>query len=153
MMSANGFLPEWFGGNADVVRLLDDLSYVSHVWDDLIDKDKTVSADRINAAFERALIHIPANPVYLHFHAHLSPLMHAGIIGFVAANRMERSGDAHQIEIAHGLRYAVAHTGAFLVVAMNPRERAEEILPDLWKAMMPERFNDYFKEHTDVRIE
>jgi hypothetical protein len=36
----------------------------------------------------------------------------------------------------------------YLVSVLNSRERAEEILPLLWKAMMPERFDEYMKEHT-----
>lgn len=144
------YTPDWFNGDTDAVRLLDDLGFVSHIWDDMIDQDKAVTPAQINSAFERALVHIPANPAY-HRHQHaLAPLMFTGIMGFYTANRMEKSGDAHQVEIAHGLRYAVANVGMYLVSVLNSRERAEEILPLLWKAMMPERFDDYLKEHIHV---
>jgi hypothetical protein len=145
------YTPDWFNGDADAMRLLDDLGFVSHVWDDLIDQDKPVPADKISSAFERALVHIPTNPAYQRHQHALAPLMFTGIMGFYAATRMERSGDAHQVEIAHGLRYAVANVGMYLVSVLNSRERAEEILPLLWKAMMPERFDDYMKEHGHVR--
>jgi len=147
------YTPEWFNGNMDAVRLLDDLGYVAHIWDDLIDKDKPVSDEAINSAFERALSDIPSNPVYLKYQPALAPLIFTGIMGFHAANRMERSGDLHQLEIAHGLRYAVGHVGTFLVTVFNNKTRAAEILPDVWKAMMPERIDDYMKEHTNVRSE
>ncbi len=104
--------------------------------------------EKINLAFECALVHIPANPVYQRHQSALAPLIFTGIQGFYAATRMEQSGDAHQIEIAHGLRYAVANTGMYLVSVLNSRERAAEIMPLLWQAMMPERFDDYLKEHT-----
>lgn len=143
--------PLWFGGDVDAVRLLDDLGVVAHIWDDLIDKDKPVSDAMINLAFECALLHIPMNPVYRRHQDALAPLILTGIAGFHAATRMERSGDEHQIEIAHGLRYALGQVGTYLVSVLNPRDAADAYLPLVWQAMMPERFNDYHKEHSHVR--
>jgi hypothetical protein len=71
-------------------------------------------------------------------------------MGFLTATQMEKSGDAHQVEIAHGLRYAVAQVAVFMVILTNTHERALEILPELWKEMMPERWDDYAKEHLNV---
>ena len=141
------YTPDWFGGDADAVRLLDGLGFVAHVWDDLIDRDKAVTPEQINAAFETALVHVPTNPVYVRHQAALAPLIYTGVVGFVAATQMEQSGDAHQVEIAHGLRYAVANTGMYLVSICNTRERAMQIMPLLWKSMMPERIEPYLKEH------
>ena len=141
------FHPEWFGGNDDAGRLVAHLCDVAHVWDDLIDGDKLVPPEAINRVFEKTLFAIPANPFFQQHRAALLPLIYTGILGYVTANRMERSGDPHQIEIAHGLRYAVAHVAAFSISVTNPPEQAAEILPAAWVALMPERFDDYFKEH------
>lgn len=144
------FHPEWFGGNADAAQLVSDLCFVAHVWDDLIDKDKPVSQEQINAAFELALFAIPNNPFYLAHRAGIAPLIYSGILGFVTANRMEQSGDEHQLEIAHGLRYGAANVAAYAVAVTNSRQDAETILPEAWKHWMPERIADYMKEHVDA---
>lgn len=143
-------MTDWFNGNADAKRLYEEMCLVAHVWDDVVDKDKDVPEWRANAAFEAALISIPCNPFYRQHEALLRPMMVAGCWGYRTANRMERSGDAHQIEIAHGLRYAIAHVGAAIVNLTNTRERADELLPDFWKSMIPERIDAYIKEHTNA---
>jgi hypothetical protein len=145
------FHPEWFGGNEDAARLVAHLCAVAHTWDDLIDGDvPQVSEDRINRCFELALVDIPGNPFYQQYAAQLLPLIYTGVLGYVTANAMERSGDAHKLEIAHGLRYAVAHVAAFAVSVTNPRDALTSILPEAWLAWMPERFADYAKEHNYV---
>lgn len=143
----NDFHPEWFGGNRDAARLVAQLCDVAHVWDDLIDGDKTVSPEAINRVFETTLFLIPSNGFFKQHQNALLPLIYTGILGYLTANRMEKSGDAHQIEIAHGLRYAVAHVAAFAVSVTNPPEQVPEILQRAWTSWMPERFADYAKEH------
>lgn len=141
------FHPEWFGGNEEAARFVAQLCDVAHTWDDLIDRDTPVSEEAINRCFESALLRIPANPFYQTHFAALSPLLFTGVLGYLTANRMERSGDAHQIEIAHGLRYAVAHVAVFAIAVTNPPEKVHEMLPEVWMWLMPERFADYLKEH------
>lgn len=142
------YTPDLFGGNEDAARLVERLCRVAHIWDDLIDKDKDVSDEQINEAFRIALIDLPNNPFYREHNAAIAPLVYMGVIGYMTANRMERSGDRHQLEIAHGLRYCVAQVAAYAVVATNPLPIAERLLPTAWKAWMPERLDDYLKEHT-----
>ena len=141
------FAPEFFGGSKEAADLVASLCFVAHVWDDLIDKDKIVEDERINTAFELMLLEIPNNPFFLAHRVSLSPLIHTGILGFLTANAMEKSGDEHQIEIAHGLRYAVANVAAYAVEVTNGRKQALEILPAAWKQWMPERLDEYRKEH------
>ena len=53
----------------------------------------------------------------------------------------------HGIEIAHNLRYAAGHIVAYAVqVCLGPQE-AQKILPEVWKSVVHERFEDYRKEH------
>lgn len=138
---------EWFNGDKDAEALHQMLSFVSHVWDDLIDKDKVRSDADVNKAFLYSLVFIPMNIYYVRYREALAPLIHMGIVGFQTANLMEKSGDAHQIEVSHGLRYSIAQVTVFLISVCNSPERALEILPTAWKTMMPERWGDYSKEH------
>lgn len=146
----DNFHPEWFGGDRNAAKFIADLCQVAHLWDDLIDRDTELSEADINKAFTLALVTIPANPFYQANLRELSPLMFSGILGYVTANTLERSGDSHSIEIAHGLRYAAANVAAYVVAITNTESQAQEILPIAWKSWMPERFADYAKEHLNA---
>ena len=141
------FTADMFGGDLYAAQLMQDLSYISHLWDDLIDKNNVRSDDEINSAFERALINVPSNPFFQKHFSALIPLMYTGIIGYMTANRMEQTKDAHSVEIAHGLRYAIGNVAAYAVSITNARPAAIDILSTAWKEWLPERFDAYRNEH------
>jgi hypothetical protein len=72
------------------------------------------------------------------------------VSAYETANHYEKTKDAHGIEIAHGLRYASGNILAYAVHVCVGPEKAKEILPEMWKSMFFERFDDYRKEHLDV---
>ena len=137
----------WFAGNAEATALYMSLVEVAHTWDDLVDQDKPVTADRINNAFLLCLVAIPSNKVYQALFPQLQPLLLTAFTGYVVANKYEKDKDEHGIEIAHMLRYSVVQVVTFLIVHFNGVNKAVEILPAALKRMIPERFDDYRKEH------
>lgn len=143
----SNFVPELFGGNMHAAAFVDDLCYVAHLWDDLIDKDKTRSDDDINKAFILVFINIPSNPFYRENFDVLHPVLFSGILGYLTANKLEATSDAHALEIAHGLRYSIANVISLAVSLTNAPDAAMEILPNMWKQFMPERIDAYLKEH------
>lgn len=149
MINTEGKL-EWFGGNEhalDVYRMLVDLA---HVWDDLIDKDKEVSQDDINRAFMICLAYLPANPFYKVIQHQVFPLWIAVASAYETANQYEKTKDAHGIELAHNLRYAAGHIVAYMVHICVGDIKAKEFMPEIWKSVVPERFDEYRKEHLDA---
>jgi hypothetical protein len=72
------------------------------------------------------------------------------VSSFETANKFERDKDPHGIEIAHSLRYAAGNILAYAVHVCVGPEKAKEILPDVWKAVFYERFDNYRKEHLNV---
>ncbi len=138
---------QWFGGDVDALDLYERLVYVAHAWDDLIDQDKPVN---VNALMANLLLYLPGNRCYRRFESEIRALMLSSMVGYQAANRMERSGDDHKLELAHYLRYAVANVAMFLIGALNGVDRGAEILADAAPLMIPERLADYVKEHTRV---
>ena len=135
----------WFNGDADALDLYERLAYMAHAWDDLVDGDKPVNINRLMTS---ALLHLPANPVYQRFRTELSVLFFLGAAGYMAANEMERSGDAHKLEIAHYLRYTISGVGVFLIAALHGIERAPAVIADAMPHMIPERLANYIKEHS-----
>jgi hypothetical protein len=48
---------EWFGGNQDALNMYRMFVDLSHLWDDLVDKDKDATEDSINNAFLICLVY------------------------------------------------------------------------------------------------
>lgn len=138
---------QWFAGDVDALDLYERLVYVAHAWDDLIDQDKPV---KVNDLMANLLLYMPGNPCYRRFEGEIRALMLSSMVSYQAANLMQRSGDAHRLELAHYLRYAVMHVAVFLIGALNGIERGSEILADAAPVMVPERLSEYLKEHSHV---
>lgn len=141
---------EWFGGNHDALNMYRAFVDLAHLWDDLIDKDKPVSADEINRAFLTCLVYLPANPFYRHIQDQILPMWLVVISSFETANKFEADKDEHGIEIAHSLRYAAGNIVAYAIHVCVGAEEAKKVLPDMWKSVFYERFDEYRKEHLDV---
>lgn len=138
---------EWFGGNQDALNMYRAFVNLAHTWDDMIDRDKPVSADDINRAFLTCLVYLPANPFYRAIQEQILPMWLVVVSSYETANAFEKAKDPHGIEIAHSLRYAAGNIVAYAVHVCLGAEKAKEVLPDVWKAMFYERFDDYRKEH------
>lgn len=138
---------EWFGGNQDALNMYRAFVSLLHTWDDMVDKDRAVGENDINRAFLTCLVYLPANPFYRAIQDQILPMWLTVVSSYETANKFERDKDPHGIEIAHSLRYAAGHIVAYAVHVCIGPEKAKEVLPDIWKAMFYERFDDYRKEH------
>jgi len=141
---------EWFGGNQDAFNMYQGFVDLAHIWDDLIDKDKPVSSDKINRAFLTCLVYLPANPFYRAIQDAILPMWLVVVSSFETANKFEQDKDPHGIEISHSLRYAAGNIVAYAIHVCIGPEEAKKVLPDMWKAVFYERFDEYRKEHLDV---
>lgn len=141
---------DWFGGNQDAINMYEAFVDLLHTWDDLVDKDKKVSEERMNNAFLICLVYLPANPFYRSIQPAILPMWMSVVSAYETANKFERDKDEHGLEIAHTLRYAAGHIIAYAIQACVGMERAREMLPDMWKAVVFERYGAYLKEHKDV---
>ena len=138
---------EWFGGNQDALNMYRAFVDLAHTWDDMVDGDKPVTADDINRAFLTCLVYLPANPFYRAIQEQILPMWLVVVSSYETANAFEKAKDPHGIEIAHSLRYAAGNIVAYAVHVCLGAEKAKEVLPEVWKAMFYERFDDYRKEH------
>lgn len=141
---------DWFGGNQDALNMYRMFVDLAHLWDDLVDKDVEVSEDAINNAFLICLVYLPANPFYRSIQEQVWPMWLTVVSAYQTANKFERDKDPHGIEIAHGLRYAAGNIMAYAVHVCVGAEKAKEVLPEMWKSVFHERFDEYRKEHLDV---
>lgn len=127
----NSKLHEWFLGDREAVQLLLTLSDITELWDDLIDNDKPISREQINAAFMRALIDLPTNPFFAQHKTYLMPLIIQSINSWQDANVLEQ-GDDNQRAIAYTLRnmdIQIAQAIAFIVGGF---EHMRTVSVDMW---------------------
>jgi len=141
---------EWFGGNQDALNMFRMFVDLAHTWDDLVDKDKEASQFEINNAFLICLVYLQANPFYRSIQEQVMPMWLTVVSAYETANKFEQSKDQHGIEIAHGLRYASGHIIAYAVQVCVGPEKAREFLPEVWKGVVFERFDEYRKEHINA---
>lgn len=82
-------------GVREAVKFIQDLAFVSQVWDDLVDGDKVPTPEQVTAAFIKSLVELPRNAFYMQHFAVLNPLMESAIQCWLDANELERgnSGD------------------------------------------------------------
>lgn len=138
---------EWFGGNEHALSMYENIKVLSHIWDDIVDKDRDLPDEDINKAFSIALLNLPANPFYYEILPHILPFWEMVISSYETANHFEATKDAHGIEIAHSLRYAAGHIVAFAIIRCVGWEKSKEYLPLMWKDVFFERFDEYREEH------
>lgn len=138
---------EWFGGDPLALDMYRALEFIAHAWDDIIDKDKPVSDEVVNRAFTNALVFLPSNPFYQKIQKDILPMWLSVIAAYETANRFEKEKDAHGIEIAHSLRYAVGHIITYAIQMCVGMDEAKNFIPEMWKVIVAERFDDYRKEH------
>jgi hypothetical protein len=146
-MASPEIVRTWFGGNEDAANIYHMFEKLSHVWDDIVDKDKDVSEDAINEAFLICLVYLPANPFYQKIQMAVLPMWITVVSAYHTANKFEKDKDAHGIEISHGLRYAAGNIIAYAIHVCVGAEKAKEFIPEMWKNVVYERFEEYKKSH------
>ena len=111
-----------YQGNAAAVDLVLRIAEISHIWDDLVDKDKPVSDAQINRAFGIALLELPKNPFYQAHCLDLLPVMTTGTLNWLTANKYEKTQDKEAHALAHVLRYGIADIALFIahVLRLSP---------------------------------
>lgn len=133
-------------GHADAIRLVNQWHQVLHLWDDLIDGDKPIAAERANQAFALALVDIPANPFFQAHSAKLLPLLSSGITSWHVANTMERNGCRELLAQAHMHRIQVGSVFVACAEIIGGRDWAVEVGPLMWQLTQGDRLTDYMRE-------
>ncbi|MFN5348819.1 MAG: class I SAM-dependent methyltransferase [Polaromonas sp.] len=133
-------------GNQDAIHLVNQWYKVLHLWDDLVDGDKPVTREQINAAFTLALVDIPANPFFRENMAQLLPLLSSGITSWHVANVMERSGNRELLAQAHMHRIQIGSVFVACAEIIGGRDWAIQVGPYLWQLTQGDRLSDYVRE-------
>lgn len=146
LMATDEQILAWFGGNPHGLTFYKALVDLAHIWDDLVDRDKEVTAEQVNRAFRIALFDLPSNPLYARNLGQILPFWLAIVSAYETANLFESEGQRKGLEISHTLRYAAGHMIAYVMLA-TAGPAAAQFMPQMWKTIVAEDFADYEKEH------
>lgn len=133
-------LGELYLNDSRAVNLAMQILFVVHVWDDLIDKDKTVTSSMINKAFRYAIYDIPTNPI---MNRELNILWLSCYNQWLAANEMEIKKE--QYEKAYMLRAAIYSMFLQIASVVGGLDHAEKISYELF-SLYGESFSMYKEE-------
>lgn len=135
-----------FQGNRDAIRICSLLRNITHVWDDLIDKDKEVTPAMINGAFWAAVVELPTIPLWQKLAPVLVPVLKNGILGWFAANELERdTSNPLAREVSHVCRFDVGDFVLLLAEAIGGPAWAAQHAAELKLIVRDEPFSEYVR--------
>lgn len=138
-------LRKWVKGNASAVDFLLIVMKISHVWDDLIDKDKSLEDDVINHCFFDALIRLPRNEFYRKNFDHLNSIMMNSMSNWLISNDLEREGEIFQLNIAFILRSSYVDLITQSALLVGGQAWASQVGREVRKLTHHERFDGYLR--------
>lgn len=101
-------LKELLLGNEHAFSFMLALARCSHIYDDLIDRDKPVSDSDIHELMWLTMFAIPTNPFFAAHADRLRPCILTGLLNWHAATEIERNGTVEELRLAHAMRYSLA---------------------------------------------
>lgn len=121
-------------GNLDAAAFCEEVIHAAHFWDDLIDRDRPLDDDRINAAMWRVLVELPRNRFYRKHFDTLNPVLMVAATNWITATKFEREQGAclDKLATAYVLRSSYVNVlvvsailvgGAGYGIAMEPALR------------------------------
>lgn len=123
-------LREWIGHD-DAVDFIRDFAHVCEVWDDLIDRDKSLEDSDVHEAFWILLTELPLNPFFDQFKRQLIPLLITGINAWMDANELERSPLRNDRVFAYVLRDWYMEFVSYVIYLARGREYLREVSLDV----------------------
>jgi hypothetical protein len=138
--------------DTDAVRLIEDLAFVVHVWDDLVDADKAVTADQVTSAFTKAIVGFGSNPFFIRYASQLTTVMHAGILNWQGANQLEAIGTPHALQVSHVVRCSVGDVAVLAAALLHGDAYASRVAAELRMLMQQDSLEDYTSDHQKGQI-
>lgn len=135
----------WMKGNEDAARFCYHFMYIIHLWDDLIDKDKTRTDKEINDAFT-ALFMFPRNEFYANHYALLSPIIMSSIHSFMISNEFEKGMEDSDLDISYGIRCNVLNVIVCAADIVGGTEWASEVGQEIWRTGLRQSLKEYKEE-------
>lgn len=151
----NEKLFNWLNKDINAYNFCQGILYVAHLWDDLIDKDKTRTDYEINLAFRFMTSDMITNPFYQKFMTELAPLISNSALQFHCINILE-AGSLGEKHMAFMLRNSLLSVIAYCFYLLGGAEKYEEVATDFYKYLgknMHIQLSDFLQEDQSCQIQ
>lgn len=135
------------GANDDAMALIEGVWGFCEVWDDCIDRDNMEPEPLVNQAMLWALCDKEENP-FLIQHPHLREALRQMAVIWLAANQLERSGNAYKVNAAYTLRCSPYLFFVSVVTAAAGMAAGVEAAELLFGNEFNDTLQGYLIEHT-----
>lgn len=135
----------------DALRYALDILYISHLWDDLIDKDISRTDEDINQGFIKSLGEIPINPFYQAYQYQLAPMMANALTMWLESNELEKGSRDERMAALH-IRNAVLHIIHYCILLKGGIMWSRQVGPEFWRyfGMNEEKYETFMLEAQNV---
>lgn len=123
----------------EALRFTDIVYRSIEVWDDIIDRDNSVSDEDVHAAFTGLLLELPFNRFFEQHKTALVPALSTMVIAWHASNALPRS--AH----SYVLRKEFINVCLLVVTLTRGFERARAVAVEAWGEPRDDAFDDFMK--------
>lgn len=137
-------------GNEDAVRFVKDIAFWSHVYDDLIDRDKPVKDQTIHTMMWKLMVALPMNAFYREHESMLRPVIINGILCWHAANDMEQTGAVEELRISHVIRHTIGDVALMAMALAGGQDHAIQNARRCRLLTQTGSWAQYREEHTNA---
>jgi hypothetical protein len=138
-------ITEAFKGNRAAVHLVFMLRDIANMWDDLVDRDKEVSAEDVNRVMWAALVAIPMNPFYRQHIDVLQPAIQSFILSWHMSNDLSHA-DYESRVISHVERYSICNVMNLVAMLIAGPDHARDWAPTLRRMGQRDTLAQYLHE-------
>jgi hypothetical protein len=132
--------------DVNAVKFCVDMLFVGHLWDDLIDKDRTRDDEEINRAFGVLLVDNHINPFYQRFAVQLDPLLANAALLWLTSTRLEKGDDRDKLT-AFIIRNAFIEIINYCGLLLGGPQWVIDQGPDLWRMFnLQEKYQEFINE-------
>lgn len=137
---------EMFLGNQDAINFMLTVSKWSHLYDDLIDRDKFVEDEFVHEVMWDLMVGLPLNNFYIANAPALAPIFATGILNWRGANAMESSGCKEELYIAHATRYSINDLALMVMTLLGGPSHAAKYARDARLSFQRDTIAHYLRE-------
>lgn len=142
-MKEPDFIHTVLKGDPHACALAEMLFYISQVWDDLIDQDRAVDAEKINHMMWLAMLEIPANTFYLKHQFEILPLIRSAMVDYMDANHFEDSLDMDKLHLSFVLRDTIGAIITHMAYLIGGYDWMRRVSPEIRAYVHNESFDSY----------
>jgi hypothetical protein len=136
----------WFCDNVHAVMFISDFMNIIELWDDLIDKDVSLTDEDINDGFERMMIGLNINPFFVTNRNHLMPLIIHTINAYHDSEILKK-GNKREMFLAFSLRNFGLELYQACAFITGGYEHLRKVSPEIRSFFCFEDYDEWVKEN------